>query len=93
MSTARPEQRTDPATAPVAPAASARARATRRRIAELRVDRVACTGHGMCASILPRHVRLDAWGYPVVDDPRVPTTDGETAIRFCPARALYWSEA
>lgn len=59
---------------------------------ELRVDRVACTGHGMCASLLPGRVRLDEWGYPVVDDARVAAADGEVAIRFCPARALYWSQ-
>jgi ferredoxin len=44
----------------------------------------------MCASLLPRQVRLDEWGYPVVDDAAVPFADGEAAIRFCPARALYW---
>ena len=81
MSTATPEQRTG----------TAAASPTRRRNAELRVDRIACTGHGMCASLLPRQVHLDEWGYPVVDDARVPAADGETAIGFCPARALYWS--
>lgn len=64
----------------------------RPRHPELRVDRVACTGHGMCASLLPGSVRLDPWGYPVVDDARVGRADGEAAIRFCPARALYWSQ-
>jgi len=57
---------------------------------QLRVDRIACTGHGMCASLLPRQVRLDEWGYPVVADAAVPVEDGEAAIKFCPARALYW---
>ena len=80
MSRAMPDQRTS---------AAARTAATPRHPV-LRVDRVACTGHGMCASLLPRHVRLDEWGYPVVDDAAVPFADGETAIRFCPARALYW---
>jgi hypothetical protein len=46
----------------------------------------------MCASLLPRQVRLDEWGYPVLDDASVPAADGATAIRFCPARALYWSQ-
>ena len=58
---------------------------------ELRVDRVACSGHGICASLLPRTVELDEWGYPVLapgggrDDP----ADVEAAVRLCPARALY----
>jgi ferredoxin len=30
----------------------------------LTVDRIACTGHGVCASLLPEHVALDEWGYP-----------------------------
>jgi ferredoxin len=74
------------------PSSAARAAAGPRH-PQLRVDRVACTGHGMCASLLPRQVRLDEWGYPVVDDAAVPHDDGEAAIRFCPARALYWSQA
>ncbi|MFC8503770.1 ferredoxin [Pedococcus sp. NPDC057267] len=59
--------------------------------AELRVDRVACSGHGICASLLPRTIELDEWGYPVLapggghDDP----SDVEAAVRLCPARALY----
>lgn len=55
----------------------------------LRVDRVACTAHGVCASLLPGHVRLDEWGYPVVVEPRVGDAEARTAIRLCPARALY----
>ena len=58
---------------------------------ELRVDRIACTGHGVCASVLPHHVELDEWGYPIVTDPVVTAADGTTAIRLCPARALYRS--
>lgn len=57
----------------------------------LRVDRIACTGHGICASILPATVRLDEWGYPVVDASA--GDDGPAAraaaIRLCPAMALY----
>jgi ferredoxin len=63
--------------------------ATRRRTAQLRVDRVACTAHGVCASLLPRQVRLDEWGYPILDDPAVDPLDGQTAVTMCPAQALY----
>jgi ferredoxin len=59
----------------------------------LRVDRIACTGHGICASILPTTVRLDEWGYPIVDSSR--GDDGPTAraaaVRLCPAMALSLS--
>ncbi len=67
-------------------------RSTRRpvpRAPQLRVDRVACTAHGVCASLLPRQVRLDEWGYPILTQPFVDEADGETAVRMCPAQALY----
>ncbi len=58
----------------------------------LAVDRVACSGHGICAQLLSG-VRLDEWGYPVVDAERVARADGPdavaTAVRLCPALALY----
>ena len=62
---------------------------TRTRAPQLRVDRVACTAHGVCASLLPRQVRLDEWGYPIVTNPSVDPEEGATAVTMCPARALY----
>ena len=56
---------------------------------ELRVDRVRCSGHGICATLLPGRVRLDDWGYPIVDEPSAPVADADRAVEFCPARALY----
>jgi ferredoxin len=32
----------------------------------LSLDPVACTGHGLCADLLPEAVELDEWGYPVL---------------------------
>lgn len=59
---------------------------------ELAVDRVACSAHGVCAQLLAG-VTLDEWGYPVVDEGRVARVDRPegvaTALRLCPARALY----
>ena len=52
------------------------------------VDRIACTGHGVCAQLLAG-VTLDEWGYPVVHDATVTADEATTAIRLCPARALY----
>ncbi|HYO85742.1 MAG TPA: ferredoxin [Dermatophilaceae bacterium] len=54
------------------------------------VDRIACTGHGICASLLPEQVRLDEWGYPIVRSTHVDPEQGDAAIRLCPARALAW---
>lgn len=57
--------------------------------ATVRVDRVACSAHGVCASLLPRQIRLDEWGYPIVDSPTAPAGDARTAVTMCPAQALY----
>ena len=66
---------------------------TRRRLGlvddtTLAVDRVACSGHGVCAQLLAQ-VRLDEWGYPIVDRATVPAAEADVAVRLCPARALY----
>jgi ferredoxin len=57
----------------------------------LAVDRIACTGHGICASLLPEDVTLDESGTRVVSA-SVDSEMGEVAIRLCPARALAWAQ-
>jgi ferredoxin len=32
----------------------------------LRVNPIACSGHGLCAELLPEMITLDEWGYPVL---------------------------
>jgi len=57
----------------------------------LRVDPVACDAFGYCAELLPELVRLDEWGYPMVDGEPVPARLVELAreaARQCPRRAL-----
>ena len=59
--------------------------------ATLQVDRIACTGHGLCADLLPELIELDEWGYPIIDpDPVPPALDLEArrAVAACPALAL-----
>jgi len=57
----------------------------------LRVDPIACTGHGICAELLPELIRLDDWGYPILDDAPI---SGELlplvrrTLNACPALAL-----
>lgn len=53
------------------------------------VDRVLCSGHGVCAQTLPGLVVLDEWGYPVVGTEPVDPEAGTLAVKLCPARALY----
>jgi ferredoxin len=57
----------------------------------LKVDRLACTGKGICASLLPEAIDLDEWGYPILDEAQVDPEMGNIAISLCPARALYWA--
>ena len=74
------------------PADAARARRYGGLVSEiLRVNPIACTGHGVCAELLPELIELDPWGYPIV--PRAPLTDdmlplARRAVASCPVLAL-----
>lgn len=55
-----------------------------------RVNPIACTGHGLCAELLPELVKADEWGYPVIDDAPVPgplRPAARRAVAACPALA------
>jgi ferredoxin len=57
----------------------------------LRVNPIACTGHGVCAELLPELITVDEWGYPIVDPRPVPVAlerDAKKAVNACPALAL-----
>ncbi len=57
----------------------------------LRLNPIECVGHGLCAELLPERIWLDEWGYPVIDDPRVPSEllgHARRAVAACPAVAL-----
>ena len=59
--------------------------------ARLRVNMIACEGHGLCAELLPELIRLDDWGYPILDDANVsPELLGlaHRAVDACPTLAL-----
>jgi ferredoxin len=63
---------------------------------QLRVNPVACSGHGLCAELLPELITLDEWGYPVLDGRPVPPGLDRAARRAaasCPALALLLSPA
>lgn len=57
--------------------------------ARIAVDRVRCTGHGICAQTLSGSITLDEWGYPIVGNDRVDPAQAMLAVKLCPARALY----
>jgi ferredoxin len=58
----------------------------------LRVNPIACSGHGVCAELLPELITLDDWGYPLLaGDGTVPlglTREARRAVTDCPALAL-----
>jgi len=56
--------------------------------ATIAIDRVLCTGHGICAHVLPDQVSLDEWGYPILDDTTAELAAARAAARLCPARAI-----
>jgi ferredoxin len=57
----------------------------------LRLNPVACAGHGACAELLPELISLDEWGYPVLAPGPVPAglaRRARRAVAACPALAL-----
>jgi len=57
----------------------------------IRVDPIACEGHGLCAELFPERVSLDDWGYPIVDPSPIPKEleeHAERAVESCPVLAL-----
>jgi ferredoxin len=59
--------------------------------ARLRVDPIKCKAHGMCAELIPERIRLDDWGYPIIDS-RALTQEllghARRAVNECPRTAL-----
>jgi ferredoxin len=57
----------------------------------LKLDPIACDGHGLCADLLPEMIELDEWGYPIVEGEQVPRglhSHARRAVRACPTLAL-----
>ena len=60
------------------------------------VNPIACKGHGLCAELFPERVRLDDWGYPIVDREPVPRSLEQhmrRAVAACPTVALRLERA
>ncbi|HEV2370974.1 MAG TPA: ferredoxin [Streptosporangiaceae bacterium] len=58
---------------------------------ELRVNPIACAGHGLCAELLPELIELDPWGYPILLSTAVPAglvMHARRAVNTCPTLAL-----
>lgn len=57
---------------------------------ELRLDPIACDGHGLCAELFPEGIELDDWGFPIVDGKVPPALEkhAQRAVGACPKQAL-----
>lgn len=63
---------------------------------QLGVNPIACSGHGLCAELLPELITLDEWSYPVIAGRPVPPglhRRAKRAVTDCPALALRLSHA
>jgi ferredoxin len=57
----------------------------------VRVNPIACEGHGLCAELLPERIQLDEWGFPIVDPEPVigeAARHASRAVEACPTLAL-----
>lgn len=57
----------------------------------LAVNPIACTGHGLCADLMPEWIQLDEWGFPIIASRELPsglTGLARRTIRICPTLAL-----
>jgi len=60
----------------------------------LRIDPILCDGFGHCHELAPELVRVDEWGYPIIDGRPTPLNElgivksARLAIRGCPRQAL-----
>lgn len=55
------------------------------------VDMIRCDGHGICAELFPEMVRLDDWGYPIIDGRDIAPAllaHARRAVTACPSLAL-----
>ena len=62
-----------------------------KRSTRLRINRIACDGRGLCAELMPELIRLDDWGYPIIEEGAVPEHLAGLArdtVDVCPKLAL-----
>lgn len=63
---------------------------------KLRVNMIACAGHGVCAELLPELITLDPWGYPLLAETPVPdglADHARRAVASCPTLALLANDS
>lgn len=57
---------------------------------KLELNPIACTGHQLCADLLPEVIELDEWGYPILTGnvPEPLESHARRAVKACPTLAL-----
>jgi ferredoxin len=63
-------------------------------VSRLELDPIRCTGHGLCAELLPEGISLDEWGYPILAAGEIPEyllRQARQVAAACPTRALRLS--
>lgn len=58
---------------------------------KIRVNPIRCEAHGLCAELFPEWIRLDEWGYPLINPepiPRALEAHARRAADACPTLAL-----
>jgi ferredoxin len=58
---------------------------------QLWIDRTKCDGHRLCAELFPERIRLDDWGYPIIEPGSIPAAQmdhAQKAVNSCPVLAL-----
>jgi len=63
--------------------------------ATLRINPIACDAHALCVELLPELIRLDDWGYPIIDESQVPRDLiglARRTVDACPTLALLLNE-
>ena len=66
------------------------------RTRTLRIDRITCTGRGLCAELLPELIDLDEWGYPILKGRTIPDrlrSHTRRAVAACPVLALHTDDS
>jgi ferredoxin len=58
----------------------------------IRIDWKSCDGRGLCAELVPELIKLDEWGYPIVQPGAVPKPlmgHVKRAAAACPTLAVH----
>lgn len=62
----------------------------------LRVNPIKCKAEGICAELFPERIRLDDWGYPIIEQGEL-TEDlldhARRAVAECPRLALVLQDS